>query len=107
MFSMMPMTSIFTLSAMRAARCATLTAAAWGVVTMTMWVWERLSDGDRHVTGAGRQVQQQVVHVIAPVHLVDERGQGFVQHRAAPDDRIRFVREHEPDRHHPHAVFLR
>ena len=34
----MPSTSMFTFSAIRAARCATLTAAACGVVTMTMWV---------------------------------------------------------------------
>ena len=56
-------------------------------------VREQLGHGDRHVAGAGRQVQQQDVQV-APEHIGQELLDGAVQHGAAPHNRLLVLHEH-------------
>ena len=65
-------------------------------------VGQQLSERDRHVAGARRQVEQQDVEV-APVHVGQELLERAVQHRAAPDDGRVAGREHA-DRDDLHAV---
>ena len=46
----------------------------------------RLAEAERHVAGARRHVDDEVVE-IDPAHFAEELLQRAVQHRAAPDDR--------------------
>ena len=46
-----------------------------------------LGQAELGITGAGRQVDDQVVQ-LAPAHVGEELLDGLVQHGAAPDDRL-------------------
>ena len=105
MFSITPITSRSTFSAIAAARCATRCAAGCGVVTtITSARGRNCEIESEHVAGAGRHVDDEVVGV-APVDVGEELLERLVQHRPAPDDRLVFARE-EPHRDEPHAVRL-
>ena len=76
-------------------------------------VRQQLCHRDGHVSGPGRQVQQEDVQV-APEDVGEELLDGAVQHGAAPDDRLLVLDEHadRDDLHpvghgrHDHAVEL-
>ena len=105
MFSTMPATSSLTLSAISAARRATFCAVACGVVTIRNCACgQQLGERHRHVAGARRQVDEQVVQ-LAPLDVLEELGEGLVEHRPAPDDGGVLVEE-EADRHDLDAVGL-
>lgn len=60
-----------------------------------------LSQGELGVTGSGREVDDEAVE-LAPVDLAGELLNGFVDHRATPDDGCIFVNE-EAHGHHGDA----
>ena len=104
MFSITPAISRSKRRAVSAARLATFWAAGCGVVTITnLRLRQQLGERHRHVAGARRQVDQQVVE-LAPVHVLEELADRLVQHRAAPGDRLVLLVEEELDRDHLHAA---
>ena len=68
---------------MSAARTATFWAARAGVVT-TMHLGPRQHAGQAHldVAGARRHVDEQVVEVVAPAHVLEELLDALVEHQA-------------------------
>ena len=62
-----------------------------------------LAERDRHVAGAGRQVEQQHVEV-APVDVGEHLHQRPVEHRAAPGDHLVAARLEHADRDHRDAA---
>ena len=88
MFSTMPSTGMCTLSNICLARTTSASATSCGVVTSTAPAARMLlRDGERHVAGARRQVDHQVVE-LAPVHVAQQLLERAVQHRPAPDERL-------------------
>jgi hypothetical protein len=86
MFSTTPITRWFIIEAMVPARSATSDAAGLRRGDhQHLGVRELLAQRDGHVTGAGRQVQQQKVQV-APVHVGQHLGEGPVQDGSPPGD---------------------
>ena len=105
MFSMTPPISRSTLCAISAARRATFWATGCGVVTMrNLRLRQQLGERHRDVAGARRQVDEQEVQ-LAPLDVLEELGEGLVEHRPAPDDGAVLLDE-EADRHDLHAVAL-
>ena len=103
MFSITPETRWCIIDAIVPARSATSEAAAWGVVTTTTSdVRQVLADGDRHVAGAGREVEQQHVEV-APVDVAEHLHERTVEHRPAPGDDLVAARLEHADADHAEA----
>ena len=65
-------------------------------------IGEQLQNGQGDVTGASGEVEQKEVE-LAPGGLLDELGEGLVQHRAAPDDRLTLIDE-EAERHQADTI---
>ncbi len=61
-----------------------------------------LADGDRHVTGAGRQVEEQYVE-IAPVDVGEHLHERAVEHRAAPGHDLVATGLEHADADHAHV----
>jgi hypothetical protein len=105
MFSTTPAISSLNLIASSAARRATRWAAGCGVVhEHELRLRQELGQRHRHVAGARREVDDQVVE-LAPRHVLEELLERLVEHRPAPDHRA-VLFEEEADRHHLHAMGL-
>ena len=103
MFSTTPTTRWCIIEAIVPARSATSAAASCGVVTTSdLGARQVLAERDRHVAGAGRQVEQEDVEV-APVDVGEHLHQRPVEHRAAPGDDLVAARLEHADRDHRDA----
>lgn len=65
-------------------------------------IGQQLCHGDRDITRARRQIEQQHVEV-APEHVGEELLQGAMEHRTSPDDGLARRDEHA-DAHHLHVM---
>ena len=103
---MSPRTGALSFSYIFTARRVSASDTRCGVVTTTApGHGHRLAQAERHVAGARRHVDDQVVQ-LGPAHVAEELRDDAVQHRPAPDHR-RLVVGEEAHRHGGEAVLLR